>query len=348
MALERRFETHGELRVKGSGDKRKIGGYAAKFNVLSEDLGYFREQLDPHCFDACLAANPDVRCLWNHDANHILGRTKAGTMRLKTDAVGLDYEVDPPATQLANDLMISMERGDVTQSSFGFIVTDDVWRDDPAGNGMAIRTVLKAELFDCSPVTFPAYTDATSGVRQLRALFPDGADEVKAKIEELRVAREARVAAEAVVVVVEPVVDAVIEPVVEESAEVIAARALAISTETATPVAEVRTEDLGAATDSNDPVDDDEDDCDCDCAACVLGDCSGCTDPDCDDEDCSGCTMRSARSLRNKQAKRDAKAALVAAEVPVVEAVIADEERAANEEVDDMLLAVSIGLRRKV
>jgi len=161
---ERRYLGNGELRIKNENGKQKIVGYAVRFApATSEDLGGFREQIDPHAFDGCLAANPDVRGLWNHDPNHILGRTTAGTLRLSVDSVGLKYEIDPPNTTVANDLMISMERGDVTQSSFGFICSDDTWRED--ANGNITRTVLKAELFDVSPVTFPAYPDATSGVR---------------------------------------------------------------------------------------------------------------------------------------------------------------------------------------
>lgn len=188
MKLERRYINHGELRVKGDGNGKKIAGYATKFTpAISEDLGFFREQIDPHAFDACLAANPDVRGLWNHDPNHILGRTTAGTLRLSVDATGLLYEIDPPDTTLARDLMVSMERGDVTQSSFGFICIEDTWREGV--NGEYIRTVLKAELFDVSPVTFPAYPDATSGTRATRSMFPEGDEEIQKKLAELRAAK---------------------------------------------------------------------------------------------------------------------------------------------------------------
>jgi HK97 family phage prohead protease len=160
---ERRYSS-GELRVKEDANGKRILGYATKFApAMSEDLGGFRERIDPHAFDACLANSPDVRGLWNHDPNHVLGRTTAGTLRLSVDSVGLKYEIDPPDTQLAKDLIISMSRKDVTQSSFGFVCIEDSW--DETSNGDIIRTVLQADLFDVSPVTFPAYPDATSGVR---------------------------------------------------------------------------------------------------------------------------------------------------------------------------------------
>jgi HK97 family phage prohead protease len=172
MKRERRFLAH-EFRVDDSGAAPKISGYASKFGVLSEDLGGFRERIDPGAFDACLASTPDIVGLFNHNPEKVLGRTTSGTMEVKTDAVGLFYVIDPPDTQLARDLMVSMKRGDINKSSFGFFCLEDTW--DLAEDGSLIRTVLKASVFDCSPVTFPAYPDATS---QVRSLFPDGKPEV--------------------------------------------------------------------------------------------------------------------------------------------------------------------------
>jgi len=162
-AQERRL-INGELRILSDDRGKKIVGYAAKFSpTLSADLGGWREQIDPHAFDAALAAKVDCRALWNHDANHVLGRTSSGTLRLSVDSIGLRYEIDPPDTQIARDLMVSMERGDITQSSFGFLCSLDRWSEGPNG---IVRTVLQVdEIFDVSPVTFPAYPDATSGVR---------------------------------------------------------------------------------------------------------------------------------------------------------------------------------------
>jgi hypothetical protein len=163
--------------------KPTIFGYAAKFGVRSEDLGGWAEILAPDCFTANLATKPDVRALFNHDPSAILGRTAAGTLTLSEDKVGLAYEVTPPDTQVARDLVVSMQRGDINQSSFGFICTDAAWGYDPLV-GMDIRTVKTAELFDVSPVTYPAYTDATSGVRavEARSLPTDMPAEVRTKL----------------------------------------------------------------------------------------------------------------------------------------------------------------------
>ena len=73
-----------------------------------------------------------------------------------------------PDTSYARDLMVSIERGDVTQSSFGFIVDRDRWEEDDEGR--VIRTIETfRQLLDVSPVTFPAYPEADVGLRSLAA-----------------------------------------------------------------------------------------------------------------------------------------------------------------------------------
>lgn len=167
-----------EFRVAGDSGSPVIYGYAAKFGVRSEDMGGWVEIIAPNSFDAHLATNPDVRGLYNHNADLVLGRTAANTMRVSVDTVGLAYEIDAPDTQYARDLLVSMKRGDVNQSSFGFIAKDASWDYDEV-IGVDVRTVKEAELFDCSPVTFPAYTQATSGVRSLPDDMPV---EVRSKV----------------------------------------------------------------------------------------------------------------------------------------------------------------------
>lgn len=143
-----------------------IRGHAAVFDTLSENLGGFREKIAPGAFDDVL--DDDVRALFNHDPNHILGRSKAGTLILAVDAKGLTYEIDPPDTGTARDLLVSIERGDVNQSSFAFTVENDSWDEDEEGRW--IRTVHKVRrLYDVSPVTYPAYPEAGAGLRSLDA-----------------------------------------------------------------------------------------------------------------------------------------------------------------------------------
>lgn len=180
---ERRyFATEFETRTLPDGTF-EIEGHAAVFNRHSQDLGGFVEQVDQRAFTRTLKNNPDTRALFNHDPNLILGRTSAGTLDIATDEVGLYYRNRLPETSYARDLRISMERGDITQSSFGFWTRNDEWT--RTESGMPLRTLTEVSLNegDVSPVTFPAYLDADSGVRAAvrslvdslgREIEPDG------------------------------------------------------------------------------------------------------------------------------------------------------------------------------
>ena len=154
-----------------------IAGYAAVFDDW-EDLVdelyngirfLVREKLARGAFDAALAEGQDVRGLVNHDPNQLIGRTAAGTLRLETDSVGLHYEVDTADTQAGRDAVTLIKRGDMSGSSFGFSVrpngdrrtiteTDSLYQVD--------RELLSLDLYDVSPVTYPAYARTTASVRQ--------------------------------------------------------------------------------------------------------------------------------------------------------------------------------------
>ena len=171
--MERRY-FNGEVRaITNEQGQTLITGYASVFNSVSEDLGGFREYIAPGAFTDVLAdiSNLDCRGLFNHDPNYVLGRTVAGTLTLSQDDKGLMYTITPPDTQFAKDLLVSINRGDITGSSFGFTLIpdeDDIWTTDTNGN--PVRTITRVrDLFDVSPVTFPAYpgTDTQVAKRSL-------------------------------------------------------------------------------------------------------------------------------------------------------------------------------------
>ena len=176
--LERRSFVVEELRVMAEeGESPKIRGYAAVFNKRSEVMFDFVEQIEPGFFAPAL--KNDVRALWNHDTNLVLGRTKNQTLRLEEDAKGLRVEIDPPDTQWGRDAVTLIQRGDVNQMSFGFSVKSggDEWSAE--GKGLRVRT-LKAggckALYDVSPVTFPAYPQTTAQVRAMVASMSHSED----------------------------------------------------------------------------------------------------------------------------------------------------------------------------
>lgn len=166
--IERRAFELDTVRVEQREDgTRKIIGHAAVFNQLSEDLGGWREQIAPGAFADAIAGD-DVRALFNHDPNYILGRNKAGTLSLAEDVRGLAIELEPPDTQAGRDLIVSLQRGDVSQMSFGFRVRaqGQNWGEDEDGN--IVRTLTAVKLFDVSPVVYPAYPQTDVGLASLR------------------------------------------------------------------------------------------------------------------------------------------------------------------------------------
>ena len=151
-----------EIRAADGDAQPVIFGYAAVFDQLSEDLGGFRERIAPGAFTKALG--DDVRALFNHDPNIVLGRTRSKTLRISEDQKGLVIEIDPPSTPAAAALIESMRRGDVTQMSFGFQTVKDKW---DMVDGEAIRTLIDVRLFDVSPVTYPAYPQTEVALRSL-------------------------------------------------------------------------------------------------------------------------------------------------------------------------------------
>lgn len=155
--MERRQYPTSELRAEGDGDPVLVG-HAAVFDTLSLEMFDFRERIAEGAFTETLGED-DIRALWNHDTTAVLGRNRAKTLELTEDSEGLAVRIMPPDTQAGRDAVVSIRRGDVSQMSFGFRVLDDEWDVDGDNRDMLIRTVSKVQLFEVSPVTFPAYPD---------------------------------------------------------------------------------------------------------------------------------------------------------------------------------------------
>jgi HK97 family phage prohead protease len=165
-----------ELEWRDSGDPEKanettLRGHAAVFNRLSDDLGGFRELLEPGAFRAALRKQPDVRLLFNHDPNQVLARTASGTLELREDKTGLHVfaRVDRNDADVEK-LRVKMQRGDIDQMSFAFTLGEggDDWA--VTDDGAVVRTIRADgvnELFDTSVVTYPAYPQTDVNMRSL-------------------------------------------------------------------------------------------------------------------------------------------------------------------------------------
>jgi HK97 family phage prohead protease len=153
-----------ELRAATADSKvSKIGGYAAVFNSPTDVGDFFTEIIAPGAFTNAIISD-DVRALFNHDPNFVLGRKSNRTLSLSEDNRGLMFEASPPDTTWAKDLLASIDRGDISEMSFQFIAKREQWDDTGA---MPIRTLLEVELLDVSVVTFPQYEDTSVATRSL-------------------------------------------------------------------------------------------------------------------------------------------------------------------------------------
>jgi HK97 family phage prohead protease len=159
-----------ESRSEDGAEREWVVGYAAKFGVLSLDLGDFVERIDPGAFGLVAERRGrrkplETRALWNHDPNYPLARYP-GTLRMTVDEVGLRYEFPVPDTSYGRDIASNIRAGIVKGSSFSFTVPSggDSWAVE---DGRSVRTIQKIDtLLDVGPVTFPAYPDADVKVAQ--------------------------------------------------------------------------------------------------------------------------------------------------------------------------------------
>ena len=173
MKQERRTITGTvHTRADGEGMPKEIGGIAAVVNSVT-DLGYFEEVILPGAFDYALNREYDIRCLFNHECELILGRTKSNTCNVFVNADGnLEYTWVPDYENPTHVSVVrSIMRGDITQSSFAFTIKEQTWTDSTKYGTMGKRTIkVIDELFDVSPVTYPAYEETEADARSVVAM----------------------------------------------------------------------------------------------------------------------------------------------------------------------------------
>lgn len=173
MNIERRVKPRPvSIETREDGVKT-LSGYAAVF-YNSSDAGTqyelwegCRERIAPGAFSRAIAEGQDVACLFNHDSDHLMGRTSNKTCRLSVDGVGLRYETDLPDTVTARDCAALVSRGDITGSSFSFCTRSVEWSKEE--DGTEIRLLKDVDLMDVGPVTYPAYTATSTSARDEQA-----------------------------------------------------------------------------------------------------------------------------------------------------------------------------------
>jgi hypothetical protein len=173
MKQERRTFTGTVIaRSEGENMPKEIGGIAAVINSVT-DLGYFEEVIERGAFDYALSKEYDIRCLFNHEAELILGRTLSGTCNVFVNGDGnLEYTWVPDYENPTHMSVVrSIMRGDITQSSFAFTIKEQNWSESTKYGTMGKRTITVIEdLYDVSPVTYPAYADTEADARSIVAM----------------------------------------------------------------------------------------------------------------------------------------------------------------------------------
>ncbi len=169
MDLEKRVISR-PLELRKKDGKTFLEGYSAVFyNAARSDETQFElwggtfERIMPGAFDEALKRPDDVRCLFNHDASSILGRSTSGTLTLSVDAIGLRFSCELSEDEHGRGIASKVGRGDVSGCSFGFIADKTVWRE--VGE-MVYREVESVRLYDVGPVTYPAYKGTDVSVAQ--------------------------------------------------------------------------------------------------------------------------------------------------------------------------------------
>jgi HK97 family phage prohead protease len=157
------------MEFREEGEEKYFEGTGILFGVAT-DMGWYTEEVDQSAADDVLG--DDVRGLFNHDANLVLGRTKSGTMTITKTGKNISYRIkynpnDPDHVKAYE----KVKRGDVSGSSFSFDVKDDEWS---TRNGRDHRKIKRlAALYDMGPVTFPAYDKTKVAARSKENFFKE-------------------------------------------------------------------------------------------------------------------------------------------------------------------------------
>lgn len=163
-----------EIELRSEEDKNVLHGYAAKFESLSVPLFGFREKIRKGAFASSLKKN-NVRALWNHNPDFVLGSTKNGTLQLEEDDKGLKFELELPDTQAGRDAAVSVSRRDVDGMSFSFEANKQEWDESDEKN--VIRTLIAVDIKEISPTAFPAYPATKVSTRSIKDDYEDYSEE---------------------------------------------------------------------------------------------------------------------------------------------------------------------------
>lgn len=152
-----------EQRADEGSERLRLSGYAAVFNRTADIGGRFDEVIRPGAFSRAIEERQDVVLLFNHEPSTVMARTSNGTLRLREDEIGLWFEADlDPHDSDAQRVIAKVRSGNVSQGSFSFTVRSETWHQD---RPKPLRELLDLDLYDVSPVTWPAYAETAVHAR---------------------------------------------------------------------------------------------------------------------------------------------------------------------------------------
>lgn len=186
--MDKEFRNYSS-KVSADDESRHIEGYCVLFNSPSQDLGYI-ERISPKAITEDTIRNSDIFCLWNHDNDKVLGRSRygEGNLKLTIDEKGVKYSLDVINSTAGDDALANIRSGLVVGSSFAFTLPKDdnadMW--ERSADGTLLRTINKIDrLFDCSPCWEPAYLGTSARTRSLELFLEKEAEEKRKKSEEI-------------------------------------------------------------------------------------------------------------------------------------------------------------------
>lgn len=152
-----------DFKTRAEGDDLYIDGYFAVFGAQYWLWGDAFETVDEGAFH--LERDMDIRALTNHDTTLVLGRTTIGTLKLSVDERGLFGSIlINRDDQDAVNLYHRVQRGDVSQCSFGFdILAEEIVEATGQPTEFHLQDV---KLYEVSVCTFPAYDETGVAARK--------------------------------------------------------------------------------------------------------------------------------------------------------------------------------------
>ena len=181
MAMRSFFKMDGVETRKTDDGKMLVTGYAAVFESLSVPLWGFREKIRAGAFKNTITKN-NIRALWNHNRDFVLGSMGNGSLKLSEDDKGLRFELDIADTQMGRDAFTSIGRRDVDGVSFSFSAVKQEW--DESNPADVIRTLVEVECDEISPTAFPAYEETSVSTRTAKECYAEHRDALKIEQEQ--------------------------------------------------------------------------------------------------------------------------------------------------------------------